>query len=165
MTVDLRQRDRLESLKAGLVAASALLPTEVLLLSLRWFYDAQQDGTPLDSGHLLFASVQTAYPSVWHILFHLGETALAGFLFGVTYRYAIRQDTNPQLKTGTFLAFALARGLGQVDAQVQLGSDWRLWVGVGVESAGLFAIATLLLNVALQKGWIAIAQGREPDAD
>ncbi|MEO1147747.1 MAG: hypothetical protein AAFY26_19365 [Cyanobacteria bacterium J06638_22] len=164
MTVDFRQRDRLESLKAGLVAASALLPTELLLLSLCWFHDVQQDGTPLGYGHL-FASVQTAYPSTWHILFHLGETALASFLFGVTYRYAIRQDTNPQLKTGTFLAFALARGLGQVDAQVQLGSDWRLWVGVGGESVGLFAIAALLLNVALQKGWIAIAQGREPDAD
>jgi hypothetical protein len=164
MIVDFRQRDRLESLKAGLVGASALLPTELLLLSLRWFQWTQQDGAPLTCEYL-FASVQAPYPSAWTILFHLSETALAGFLFGVTYRYAIRQDTNPQLKTGTFLAFALARGLGQIDAQVQLTSDWRLWIGVAIESVGLFAIATLLLNVALQKGWLAIAPGCEPETD
>ena len=164
MTVDFRQRDRLESLKAGLVGAGALVPTELLLLSLRWFQCVQQNGALLDCEPLL-ALVQAAYPSAWAILFHLGETALAGFLFGVTYRYAIRQDTNPQLKAGTFLAFALVRGLGQVDAQLHLGSDWRQWVEVGVESAGLFAIATLLLNVALQRGWIAIAPGSEPDTD
>ncbi|MBE9101521.1 hypothetical protein [Vacuolonema iberomarrocanum] len=153
--VDFRQRDRLESLKAGLVGASALLPTELLRLSLGWL----QPFWPGFTNPLALGSVLT--PAVWATLFHFGETALAGFLFGVTYRYAIRQDTNPQLKTGTVLAFALARGLGQADIGWQLSSNWHLWIGGAIESVGLFAIAALLLNTALQKGWIASAPGQE----
>jgi hypothetical protein len=39
----------------------------------------------------------------------------SGFLFGVTYRYIIRVDTNPHLKTGGILVFGLVRGLTQIE--------------------------------------------------
>lgn len=158
MTVDFRQRDRLESLKAGLVGASALIPLELLLLGL---VRLPAIGLGIEIFPALLSALNVfASLSLESVLFHLGETALAGFLFGVTYRYAIRQDRNPQLKTGTLLAFALVRSLGQVDLGWQLGGHWSLVLGAVVESCGLFAIAALLLNGALQKGWIAIAPGQ-----
>jgi hypothetical protein len=36
-------------------------------------------------------------------------------LFGVTYRYIIQEDSNPQLKAGAVLAFGLVRGLTVLD--------------------------------------------------
>lgn len=39
----------------------------------------------------------------------------SGLLFGVTYRYLIRSDKNPQLKAGGVLAFGLVRGLTQIE--------------------------------------------------
>jgi len=161
MTVDLRQRDRLESLKAGLVGASAIIPTEMMLLGLMGLQRSWQ-------GFALFSAFHLVLPaslSLWAVLFHLSETALSGFLFGVTYRYAIRQDTNPQLKTGTILAFALARSLGQADVGWQLESHWGQWIGWVGESFGLFAIAALLLNRTIQKGWILPASNQERDPD
>ena len=37
------------------------------------------------------------------------------FLYGVVYRYAVRNDVNPQLKTGVIGAFAIVRALNMVD--------------------------------------------------
>ena len=45
----------------------------------------------------------------------LGIVALSGFLFGVTYRYAVRGDSNPHLKSGVIGAFGLVRGLAQLE--------------------------------------------------
>ncbi|NJN88715.1 MAG: hypothetical protein HC881_23575, partial [Leptolyngbyaceae cyanobacterium SL_7_1] len=45
-----------------------------------------------------------------------GAIALAtGFLFGVSYRYIVRQDENSHLKSGAILAFGIIRGLAQID--------------------------------------------------
>ena len=46
-------------------------------------------------------------------------------LFGVTYRYIIRSDKNPQLKAGGILAFGLVRGLTQIE--LGLNSDSTIW--------------------------------------
>ncbi|HEY9880926.1 MAG TPA: hypothetical protein V6D29_20880, partial [Leptolyngbyaceae cyanobacterium] len=40
--------------------------------------------------------------------------AVSGSLFGITYRYAVRRDRNPQLRAGVVLAFSVVRGLAQV---------------------------------------------------
>ena len=93
----------------------------------------------------------------WADLHSWGSGAIAlisGFLFGVTYRYIIRQDQNSHLKSGAVLAFALIRGLAWVDAM-----DWSLSEILGLvlpvgESVVLFAIAQLALDQALQKGLI-----------
>jgi hypothetical protein len=81
---------------------------------------------------------------------------VGGFLFGVTYRYAIRRDTNPQLKSGVVLAFGLVRAFGQVDAGLSFeagkmpGLQELLPLAVvGVESVVLFAIAGLVLDWAI----------------
>ena len=41
--------------------------------------------------------------------------AVSLFLYGVVYRYAVRNDVNPQLKTGVIGAFAIVRALNMVD--------------------------------------------------
>ncbi|HEY9749795.1 MAG TPA: hypothetical protein V6C63_14010, partial [Allocoleopsis sp.] len=79
---------------------------------------------------------------------------LAGFLFGVTYRYVIREDQNPHLKSGAVLAFGLVRGLAQVDVGFNLqGTLWPFGV-LAVESILLFAIARLALDAAIRQGWV-----------
>ncbi|PSB03417.1 hypothetical protein C7B69_26410, partial [filamentous cyanobacterium Phorm 46] len=90
---------------------------------------------------------------------------VGGFLFGVTYRYAIRRDTNPHLKSGVVLAFGLVRAFGQLDAGLsfepgKMPGLQELWpfAVVGVESVVLFAIAGLVLDWAI--GFDGFANGR-----
>ncbi|NER82682.1 MAG: hypothetical protein F6K42_24615, partial [Leptolyngbya sp. SIO1D8] len=45
------------------------------------------------------------------LLVNVEIAALSGALFALTYRYAVRQDKNLQLKAGVVLAFTLVRGL------------------------------------------------------
>jgi hypothetical protein len=86
---------------------------------------------------------------------------LGGFLFGVTYRYAIRQDTNRQLKSGVVLAFGLVRAFGQLDAglffeagKMSVPQNLLPFAVRGVESVVLFAIAALVLDWAIERLWI-----------
>jgi hypothetical protein len=77
---------------------------------------------------------------------------LSGFLFGVTYRYVVRQDANPQLKAGAILAFGFVRGLAQVGEMNQLDA-----AGAGVrilESLLLFVAAGFVLDWAIQRDWV-----------
>lgn len=86
-------------------------------------------------------------------------TATCG-LFGVTYRYAIRQDSeNIQLKSGVVAAFALARGFGETDVYVRASDGFS--IQVVLESALLcggsillILFAALGLEAALQRGII-----------
>jgi hypothetical protein len=139
--------ERVESLKAGSVAAfSCLLAfgsialVNTLILAQRWDALAGLQVREIDLNFGL-----------------RGLMALVGgFLFGVTYRYAIRRDTNPQLKFGVVLAFGLVRAFGQLDAGLSFeagkmpGLQELLPFAVGgVESVVLFAIAGLVLDWAL----------------
>jgi hypothetical protein len=85
--------------------------------------------------------------------------ALSGALFALTYRYAVRQDTNPQLKSGVVLAFTLVRGLALVDAGSAIAQHYWPFGAASLESLILFRITGLLLDTALSKGWIAPFQG------
>lgn len=134
--MDARQTDRLQSLKAGLIGAGAI----ALFLPVSWLLT------------IWLLPNQTVLG--WAIALHAGSALVAGFLFGVTYRYTVRQDDNGQLKSGTVTAFVLIRGLaiatGQWDAFPDL---WQAAFGLA-ESVGLFAIAALALELAMTQGWL-----------
>jgi hypothetical protein len=128
------------------LGAGAIAPLTLILLSLSLFLAAL--GYPA-----LFPDFfLNPYPFA---VIHCLEVALCGFLFGVTYRYTVRQNLgNFQLKTGTVMAFALVRGLGLGDMGWQGGRSWlslALWF---LEGFMLFAIAAFLLNIAFQQEWI-----------
>lgn len=145
--------ERLESLKAGGVAAlsclfgfGAIALGNSLILARRWDFLASLQFRELDLNFALRGTI----------------ALLGGFLFGVTYRYAIRQDVNPQLKSGVVLAFGLVRAFGQLDAGLSLEGGLSFEAGKmpalqelllfavgGVESVVLFAIAGLVLDWAI----------------
>lgn len=81
------------------------------------------------------------------------QTAIAGLsgaLFALTYRYAIRQDENPQLKTGVVLAFTLVRGLAQED----LDENLVPLLLTCSESLLLFGLTALIINFGMQRGYL-----------
>jgi hypothetical protein len=144
--------ERVESLKAGTVAAfamflgfGAIAAVNSLILAHRLDFLASLQVRAID---LNFAFRGT-------IAF------LSGFLFGVTYRYAIRSDTNPQLKSGVVLAFGLVRAFGQLDAglffeaaKIPALQDLLPFVVRSVESVVLFAIAAFVLDWTIARLWI-----------
>ncbi|MEG4799537.1 hypothetical protein QUB63_05210 [Microcoleus sp. ARI1-B5] len=143
--------ERVESLKAGSVAAlSCLLGFGTialvnLILAQRWDSLASLQVRGIDLNFALRGAI----------------ALLGGFLFGVTYRYAIRRDTNPQLKSGVVLAFGLVRAFGQLDAGLSFEAgkmpalqELLPFAVGGVESVVLFAIAGLVLDWTLGRSWI-----------
>ena len=139
--------ERVESLKAGAVAAlsclcgfGAIALVNTLILGQWWDFLAGLQVRAID---LNFG-------------FRGLMALLGGFLFGVTYRYAIRRDTNPRLKSGVVLAFGLVRAFGQLDAGLSFEAgkmpglqELLPFAVVGVESVVLFAIAGLMLDWAI----------------
>ena len=136
--------ERLESLKAGIIgglsvcfafALSSLLNTFVLAKYFQTLACLQND---LD----------------WHLWVSGAVASFIGLLFGVTYRYIIRSDKNPQLKAGGVLAFGLVRGLTQLELGWNSHSTiWPFLVLAG-ESVLWFAWAVITLNVAIKLRWI-----------
>lgn len=133
--------ERVESLKAGVLSAASVM----LIFPL----------TALFNDFLA-----SRYPSPLMNYWISGAIALfAGFLFGVTYRYIIRQDQNSHLKSGAVLAFGLVRGLAQVEMGIATQSDWVPMVSFAIESILLFAIARLVLDGGMALGWIQRFKG------
>jgi len=150
--------ERLESLKAGAVAAfgvfwgfGAIALVNSLILAQRWDFLAGLQVRAIDLNFAFKGSI----------------ALLAGFLFGVTYRYGIRRDTNPQLKSGVVLAFGLVRAFGQLDAGLFFEAGLSFEAGKmpalqellpfvvrSVESVLLFAIAGFVLDWAIGRSWI-----------
>ncbi len=135
--------ERIESIKAGGIAAGTIallhFGFSLLLLTNEFLIDQ-------------FA----AFP-IHHAI--SGAIALfSGFLFGVTYRYIIRQDQSSHLKSGAVLAFGLVRGSAQID----LGMTAQTLIPAGIlaiESVLLFAIARLVLDGAMHLGWVRRFKG------
>jgi predicted metal-binding membrane protein len=83
-------------------------------------------------------------------------------LFGVTYRYIMSSDENPQLKAGGVLAFGLVRGLTQIDVGLCCYSTILPFVVLGAESVVWFAMSAILfqshfvnaLDTAIKLGWV-----------
>lgn len=136
--------ERIESIKAGSLAALAIavafslttLSNSVLAQQFKPLSGLQ--ATNLNMPLLVSGAIAT----------------LAGFLFGVTYRYVIREDRNPHLKSGAVLAFGLVRGLAQIDVGLNLQGTLLPFIVLAVESILLFAIARLVLDLAIQQVWI-----------
>jgi hypothetical protein len=96
------------------------------------------------------------------------EAAIAivcGFLFGVTYRYIIREDRNNHLNDGAVLAFGLVRGLALVDVdEFDLSQVWMDGLIVG-KSVVMFAIARCAIDYALKVNWVLpFTQQHQPTA-
>ncbi|MDC0834517.1 hypothetical protein CKA32_004031 [Geitlerinema sp. FC II] len=121
--------DRLESLKAGVLCAIAVTLTHLPLA-----YTTQTDAIDL--------------------LLRMAIVAFSGVLFGMTYRYAVRRDRNSHLKSGVVLAFGFVRGLAQIENAIDPRAIELSLFLYPLESLGLFAIAGLLLDIALQRRWI-----------
>jgi hypothetical protein len=131
--------DRLESLKSGMVAGSMAAGTEG---SIQLIQGISNLGGSASYGLDFGFGVDVAI------------AALSGFLFGVTCRYAIRQDENPHLSSGVVLAFGLVRGLAQVNGQDLSLSIFPLVVFAVLESILLFAVAYAGLSMAMRIGWV-----------
>ncbi|MEL7508812.1 MAG: hypothetical protein AAFN42_15885, partial [Cyanobacteria bacterium J06554_1] len=91
-----------------------------------------------------------------HAIQRLAVAAVCCFLFGVTYRYIVRQDPNPHLKSGAVGAFALTRSLGQLETLElsALSMDQALPIALPIaESFGLFLTVRLVLDWGLKQQW------------
>ncbi|MBE9046899.1 hypothetical protein IQ255_21250 [Pleurocapsales cyanobacterium LEGE 10410] len=131
--------ERIESVKAGIVSATAFAITElIIILTNSFVFDSML--TP-EQGKLV---VMLDYP--WLRLLAIG--AISGFLFGVTYRYIIRDDRNSHLKDGAVLAFGLVRGLALVEGNsTNFGLLSTLLIVI--YSLVCFTIARLVLDLAI----------------
>jgi len=147
-THSLSQAERQESVKAGLVGAGVGMPMVVSLTALNGELGALKP--------VLFNPIAI---TDWQCTIVGNAIALFScFLFGVTYRYIIRQDANPHLRSGAVGAFALVRGLAQLEAIWQT-SSWLVWLTLLSESFVLFAGVQLVLNWAIAQGWVKSFQG------
>ncbi|NER52478.1 MAG: hypothetical protein F6J92_38740 [Symploca sp. SIO1A3] len=136
--------ERIESLKAGTLAAFSFTVTYSIT-------------TVINSGMLakqfeLFTPLQIT--NEVDFLVRVAVAWLSGFLFGVTYRYIIRQDDNSHLKGGAVLAFGLVRGLTPVEVEQNLTEAFWLLGILGIESILCFAIARLTLDWAIHFHWL-----------
>jgi hypothetical protein len=142
--VGISLRERIESLKAGTLAAISFMLAYAIAISFNSFILAVR--------FQVLARLQAAFEI--DLLVKVAIALLSGFLFGVTYRYIVRSDRNSHLGDGAVLAFSLVRGFAPVEVTDNLIQNaWVLSV-VGVESLFCFAIARLFLDFALDRYWI-----------
>lgn len=137
--------ERLESLKAGIVCAlsfSVVFILASIFNDLLWKEYFKQ---------LYSVSIITLN---WQWLISAGIAGFSGFLFGVTYRYIIRKDENPHLKSGSVLAFGLVRGLTQVDVGLNFPLSVLPFVLLALESIAGFAVAAFTLHSAIKFSWV-----------
>jgi hypothetical protein len=128
-------QERVESLKAGIVSGTvtAALWSAIALVA--------GPRLGLDRPGLLLA---------------VGIAGFSGLLFGVTYRYVIRHDRNPHLKSGAVGAFALVRGLAQVEPMLrQSPLPWELILLLLAQNWVMFSGARWLLDGLSDRGWLS----------
>lgn len=137
--------ERLESLKAAILGGTcAGLLSLLLLIGHRLLHHGS-----LPQLSSLFSSLAGLT-----LLANGAIAALSGALFALTYRYAIRQDQNPQLNAGVVLAFTLVRGLAQVDAGSAIAQKFWPWLTAGGESLLIFGGSAIALNLAFHQKWL-----------
>ena len=132
--------ERIESVKAGIVGAAAFAVSQLTFTIVK---------------NLIFVPVlnfaPTIYDWTWSIQLAIG--AVSGFLFGVTYRYIVRDDRNSHLNDGAVLAFGLVRGLASVEKNLAL-SELSSGLLLIISSLVYFAIARLILDLAIARKFI-----------
>jgi hypothetical protein len=126
--VQITLKERIESIQVGSISALAFLVPYLLFL----IVDRVFLGESL---------------TVIGTFVKISGAIISGFLFGVTYRYVVRNDDNPHLKDGTVAAFALVRGLVPLQLSTDLIADsGRLSLFLG-ESFICFLSSRLLLEL------------------
>ena len=137
--------ERLESLKAAIISGlSFSLVFTVASIFNRFLFNKYFP--ELDNASIITAN--------WHWFISFGIAGFSGFLFGVTYRYIIREDDNPQLKSGSVLAFGLVRGLAQVDMNLNDSFSILPLAIIAFESILGFAVAAFILDSAITFCWV-----------
>lgn len=137
--------ERLESLKAGIIGG--------LSLGLAFLITSLVNNLVLAKYFPILASQQITFRNL-HELLSCAFAGFSGLLFGVTYRYIIRLDKNPQLKAGAVFAFGLVRGLTQIEVGWNVAGTVFPWMVLALESVFWFVLAALALDIAFQLGWI-----------
>lgn len=123
--------ERIESLKVGGIAALAFAIPSLFFL---WV-------------HVAFLGESL---TVLTGLARLAGGLISGFLFGVTYRYLVRDDGNPHLRDGAVAAFSLVRGIVPVQLSEDfVGDGLRLGLFLG-ESFVCFAICRAAIDRILK---------------
>jgi hypothetical protein len=131
--------ERIESVKAGIVGAGAFAIAELVVILVRNLI-------------ITFVVEHSSTTIVFNVewLLQLAIGAVSGFLFGVTYRYIIRDDHNFHLNDGAVLAFGLIRGLALIEDNFDLAALLSLIILV-MQSIICFAIARLILDLAIAR--------------
>ena len=129
--------ERIESVKAGILGAVAFAVAEfVIVLAKTLIID-------------LVAKPETTF-IYWELSIQLAIGAVSGFLFGVTYRYIIRDDRNLHLNDGAVLAFGLVRGLALIEGNF-VSSELLFLLFFIFQSIVCFAIARYILDLAIAR--------------
>ncbi|MBD2414421.1 hypothetical protein FACHB389_08120 [Nostoc calcicola FACHB-389] len=136
--------ERLQSLKAGIIGGFFLFSSFAITNLLKTFVLAKY--------FPILASLKSDVN--WHLWVSSAVAIFTGFLFGVTYRYIIRTDKNPQLKSGGVLAFGLVRGLTQIELGWNSHSTIWPFLVLAAESLLWFGIAAIALDIAMQLNWV-----------
>lgn len=131
--------ERIESVKAGLVGAGTFAIAELIVVLLR-------------------ATTIKALPQYnlapvilnWELLLQISFGAISGFLFGVTYRYIIRDDRNSHLNDGAVFAFGLIRGLALIENNL-IWSEILSLIFLITQSIVCFAISRFILDLAISR--------------
>ena len=131
-SMEITLKERIESLKAGGIAGTAFGITYGLSVLVNRTFGLNTEET----------------------LIKLAIALLSGFLFGVTYRYIIRTDSNSHLKEGAILAFGLVRGGGLAEMTDPLLDNGVFLAIVLLEGIIGFAIARFCLDIALTRQWL-----------
>lgn len=143
--------ERWQSLKAGVMGAIAAALIFGLLLQVNAWVTLQLPQ---------FAGLLTGQSGV-AVLVSGAIAKLSGFLFAVTYRYVIRRDQNPHLRSGAVGAFGLVRGLAMVEMSWQQLHPCVLGMLV-IESFLLFGGIRLVLDWSFAQGWLSPLQPIAP---
>ncbi|NET48928.1 MAG: hypothetical protein F6K09_09420 [Merismopedia sp. SIO2A8] len=137
--------ERLMSLKAAILGGLSAGTISLLLLVLH----RQLIVGPAIASPELLVNMATLT-----LLVNGAIAALSGAVFSITYRYAVRQDTNVQLKMGVVFAFTLVRGLALVDVGSAVAQNfWPFFSACG-ESFLIFGLTAIILTFATQHQWI-----------
>ena len=129
--------ERIESVKAGIIGAGTFAIAELVISLLKEIVVntfPQYNLTPT-----IFS---------WELLLQLSFGAVSGFLFGVTYRYIIRDDRNSHLNDGAVLAFGLVRGLALIEHNL-IWSELMFLVYSIAQSIICFAVSRSILDLAI----------------
>ncbi len=138
---DYKQYERLESVKAGILAGLAI----VVIAGMG-------------------AVVNPEFMRVPTIGLDISIAGFSGGLFGITYRHLVSKGQDEHLKSGAIGAFALVRGLAQAELfWVYRANLWAVGIAI-VESFVMFGVAALVLDFALTAQWIQPFNGQDQGA-